>query len=124
MVEALETASRGFLDRILIALAKTLAIVGCTLTTVVLIIWVFTSVVVAADNFVFAMLSVYLLGGAAAVAIAFIINIGHSSETSRHWHAENTALLGSCARGVGDHYIGRNFCYFRLQDWKVRRSIV
>ncbi len=77
MVEPLEMGSIGFLDRILVALAKTLAIVGVTLATVVLIIWGFTSIVAATGNFLFAMLSIYLLGGAAVIAITFIINIGY-----------------------------------------------
>jgi hypothetical protein len=73
----LETGSRRFPERILVALAKTLAIAGVTLAIVVLIIWIFTSIIAVTGNFLFAMLSIYLLGGLAAIVITFITDIGH-----------------------------------------------
>jgi len=69
-------ALKRILERTLVGLTKILAILGVTLTTVAVIIWVFTSILAATGNFLVAMLSVYLLGGLAAVAITFIFNIG------------------------------------------------
>jgi hypothetical protein len=64
------------LEKTLVGLAKILAILGVTLVTVAAIIWVFTSILAATGDFLVAMLSVYLLGGLAAIAITFIFNVG------------------------------------------------
>jgi hypothetical protein len=72
----LETGIKRILGRTLVGLAKILAILGVTLVTVAAIIWVFTNILAATGDFLVAMLSVYLLGGLAAVAITFIFNVG------------------------------------------------
>jgi len=109
MVEPLEMGSIGILDKILVALAKTLAIVGCTLATVVLIIWVFTSVVAGTGNFLYAMLSIYLLGGAAAVAITFIINMGHRVKPAGAGMPKTRTSWALVLAGSGTIILGTTF---------------
>ena len=100
---AFERGAKRILERLLVGLAKILAILGVTLTTVAAIIWVFTSILVATGNFLVAMLSVYLLGGLAALAVTFIFNAGAKmqpavatkSRMRTHWAI---ALMGA---GIG-----------------------
>jgi hypothetical protein len=124
VVEAFETASRGLLDRILVALAKTLAIAGCTLATVVLIIWVFSSVVAATGNFVFAMLSIYLLGGAAAITITFIINIGHKVKPGGTDMPKTRTYLALVLAGSGTIILGTTFVIlaYRIGSYSAQLS--
>ncbi len=62
------------LSKILVALAKVLAIVGVALATIAAIIWIFTTILEATGNFPVAMICVYLIGGLATVIITFILN--------------------------------------------------
>ncbi len=93
--------------RILVGLVKVLAILGVTLATVAAIIWVFTSILEATGNFPVAMLCVYLVGGLAAVAVTFILNVGSKvkpmivvkSRTRTYWvehYSRNSGQLFYC----------------------------
>jgi hypothetical protein len=95
------------LARILVGLAKVLAILGVTLATVAAIIWVFTSILEVTGNFSIAMLCVYLVGGLAAVAITFILNVDSKvkptiavkSRTRTYWvehYSRNSGQLFYC----------------------------
>jgi hypothetical protein len=64
------------LEKTLVGLTKILAILGVILVTVAAIIWVFTGILTTTGDFLVAMLSVYLLGGLAAIFITFIFSVG------------------------------------------------
>lgn len=95
------TEIKRILDRILIGLAKTLIILGVTLAVVVLIISVFTTIITATGDFLVSMLSVYVLGGLAAIAITLIINIGSGVRPAIVAESKTRTYLAYVFLGVG-----------------------
>ena len=71
-----ETEIKRILKKTLVGVTKILAILGVTFITVAAIIWVFTDILATTGDFLVAMLSVYLIGGLAAIIITFIFTLG------------------------------------------------
>lgn len=97
------------LDRILVALAKSVTILGVTLAIVVLIIWAFTTLIAATGDFLVSMLSVYLLGGLAALVITVIINIGTKIRLPIAAEPKTRARLAYALIGGGAVVLGTAF---------------
>jgi len=98
---AIRRETKRILDRILVGLAKSITVLGVILAIVVLIIWAFTTIITATGNFLVSMLSVYLLGGLAALAITFIVNIGSRIRLSIASRPKTRAYLAYVFVGAG-----------------------